>query len=219
MDPLSSAGLAVGGMALDYGASALQNRFQRKAAHEAQDFSAQQYATRYQTQVKDLKAAGLNPMLAYMQSPGSAPSGVLAQQEMPKNISSKLPEFRLATAQAAKIDAETENIKTEKKNIEALQDKLNQEIVKVGNEVLEIDQRIKTGRASEAEIRMRTELVAKEKELRDVQVQLALQEKNIKTPEEIASGTSSAVGAAHVSRALRPIIDAFAAYLATMPKK
>lgn len=45
---------------------------QNQAAANA--FSAQQYATRYQTTVKDLQAAGLNPMLAYGQGAGSAPS-------------------------------------------------------------------------------------------------------------------------------------------------
>ena len=47
-------------------------------AESAQNFSAQQYATRYQTTVKDLEAAGLNPMLAYSQGPGSSPTGVQA---------------------------------------------------------------------------------------------------------------------------------------------
>ena len=52
-----------------------RNETQRDIAAEANAFSAHQYATRYQTQVKDLQAAGLNPMLAYTQSPGSAPMG------------------------------------------------------------------------------------------------------------------------------------------------
>ncbi|QXP07886.1 MAG: DNA pilot protein [Arizlama microvirus] len=47
-------------------------------AESAQNFSAQQYATRYQTTVKDLEAAGLNPMLAYSQGPGTSPTGVQA---------------------------------------------------------------------------------------------------------------------------------------------
>lgn len=42
----------------------------------ANAFSAQQYATRYQTTVKDLEAAGLNPMLAVTNGAGSAPSSV-----------------------------------------------------------------------------------------------------------------------------------------------
>lgn len=38
------------------------------------DWSAQQFATRYQTTVKDLQSAGLNPMLAYGQGGGSPPT-------------------------------------------------------------------------------------------------------------------------------------------------
>ena len=53
------------------------------SAASAQDFSQQQYATRYQTQVADMKAAGLNPMLSYQQSPGSSPSGVTYQAQNP----------------------------------------------------------------------------------------------------------------------------------------
>jgi len=47
-------------------------------AQSAQNFSAEQYATRYQTTVKDLQASGLNPMLAYSQGPGTSPTGVQA---------------------------------------------------------------------------------------------------------------------------------------------
>lgn len=55
-----------------------QNRRAADAAEQAQGFSAQQFATRYQTTVGDMKAAGLNPMLAYSQGGGSPPSGVQA---------------------------------------------------------------------------------------------------------------------------------------------
>jgi len=55
-----------------------QNAAAADRAESAQNFSAQQYATRYQTTVKDLEAAGLNPMLAYSQGPGTSPTGVQA---------------------------------------------------------------------------------------------------------------------------------------------
>ena len=44
----------------------------------AQEFSAEQYATRYQTSVKDMQAAGLNPMLAYGGLSGSSPTSSAA---------------------------------------------------------------------------------------------------------------------------------------------
>jgi len=52
-------------------------------ANKNNAWSAQQYAWRYQTQVKDLEAAGLNPMLAYSQSPGSAPTAQQIQFQNP----------------------------------------------------------------------------------------------------------------------------------------
>lgn len=68
---LTGAGLNYAGTQ-DQIAAAQQNQ----AAANA--FSAQQYATRYQTTVKDLQAAGLNPMLAVSQGPGSSPTAQAA---------------------------------------------------------------------------------------------------------------------------------------------
>lgn len=201
-------GLAALGVGADLASTAFGNRLQTRAAHHAQDFSAQQFAKRYQTQVADLRAAGLNPMLAYGQSPGSGPSGIMPQQRTPENISSKINETRLVSAQAAKINEETENLKFERKNIATIQYKLTQEVMRTNREVDEIDQRIKTGKAQEGEHQKRQELIEQQKHLTSLQAQLAAQEKNIKRPEEIASGTEGAVQAAHISRVLKPLIDA-----------
>lgn len=64
--------------------SIMSNDANRDIANQANQFSAQQYATRYQTTVKDMQAAGLSPMLAYSQGAGSAPSGQVghAQQNV-----------------------------------------------------------------------------------------------------------------------------------------
>ena len=90
---------------------------------DAQGFSAQQYATRYQTQVKDLQAAGLNPMLAYAQSPGSAPQGVAAPVQNPADSMSKLTgallQAVLNSAQVANVQADTENKKATQDLIDA----------------------------------------------------------------------------------------------------
>lgn len=61
----------LGGMASGRAA----NSQRADTAQQANEFSASQFATRYQTTVKDMQAAGLNPMLAYSQGGGSPPSG------------------------------------------------------------------------------------------------------------------------------------------------
>lgn len=196
-------GLAVGGVAMDFANTAFANRLQTRAAHQAQDFSAQQYATRYQTQVQDLKKAGLNPMLAYMQSPGSAPSGVMANQQKAQPI-----ENILGSAQAMKVREEVYKTREETENLRVLWHKLDMEVERIGAEIKEIDSKAALNKASQSEIARRIELVAQQTKLTEIQARLAGQQYNINTPEEIASGTSSAVGAAHVSRVLKPIIDA-----------
>ena len=53
----------------------MTNEANRDIANQANAFSAQQFATRYQTTVKDMQAAGLNPMLAYSQGASGSPTG------------------------------------------------------------------------------------------------------------------------------------------------
>lgn len=59
------------------------NQTRRDIADSANEFSANMYRSRYQMQVEDMKAAGLNPMLAYMQAPGPSPTGQQAQVSNP----------------------------------------------------------------------------------------------------------------------------------------
>ena len=52
--------------------------FGQKQARKQMDFQAQQSATSYQRAVKDLKSAGLNPILAGTVGGASTPSGAMA---------------------------------------------------------------------------------------------------------------------------------------------
>lgn len=75
---------------------------QKNLQNDAQAFSAEQYAKRYQTQVADMKAAGLNPMLSYGQSPGASPSSAVASTRP----GSSYAETNLASAQTAKLESD-----------------------------------------------------------------------------------------------------------------
>jgi hypothetical protein len=92
----------------------------------AQAFSAQQYATRYQTTVKDLQAAGLNPMLAVSNGPGNAPTGqaaptfnkVAGAQMMGEAIPKALQAMNIAMDTKQK-DANVTNTVANTTNVEA----------------------------------------------------------------------------------------------------
>lgn len=73
--PLASGLFSLAGMAL-------QNKYNKEAAQQAQAFSAQQSSTAHQREVVDLRAAGLNPILSGIGGAGAATSaGVLARQD------------------------------------------------------------------------------------------------------------------------------------------
>lgn len=99
------------GALLEIGGAALGNYASAKAATKAFDREKWLYSNRYQMQVADLKAAGLNPALAYGNPAPPAPSVQQAPQRGPDFKS--VPQFQLVksaaqvnSAQAAKAQAE-----------------------------------------------------------------------------------------------------------------
>lgn len=123
--------LAVLGTALGLG-SAVQSlmgmEFASDEATAARDWSAEQAgisrqwqekmrATQYQTAVQDMKAAGLNPMLAYHQGGAGTPQGAMAQSSAASTPTRGADLSALQTAsQIRQIEAQTRNIEADTQN-------------------------------------------------------------------------------------------------------
>jgi len=86
------------------------NEMNRDLAAENTAFQERMSNTAYQRQVKDLEAAGLNPMLAYVKGGGaSTPSGTVLPMQNAVSVGVSSAE---SAGRAAKVGAEVENIGT-----------------------------------------------------------------------------------------------------------
>jgi hypothetical protein len=98
----------LGALLSTVGGALLGHGLAKDRQENAQDFSAQQFATRYQTTVQDMKSAGLNPMLAYSQGGGSPPSSSAASAQSVDTGQAYL-QSKMNSAQVANIEADTAN--------------------------------------------------------------------------------------------------------------
>jgi hypothetical protein len=169
-------------------------------------WSAQQYATRYQTQVADLKAAGLNPMMAYGQSPGSAPS---AQQVVFQNpVASAAQAYRdvqgthasssqsyasasQANAAVKQIDANVQKIEAETKNIPIEGDRLKYAIQLLAEQAAKTAQETQSQTITQKVLLQTVQKLKAETSLLDLDVEAAKSLDNI----------------GRESRQLKPIVD------------
>lgn len=73
-------GAVLGGASsvMDIAGPFIQHGWAKDAARDSMAFSERMSSTAYQRAVKDLRRAGLNPMLAYSQGSASSPSGDMA---------------------------------------------------------------------------------------------------------------------------------------------
>lgn len=148
-------GAAIGGAAGSYLDQRRAQGWQEDQAISQRDFSAAQFATRYQTTVADMKAAGLNPMLAYQQGGGSPPAGVAAAfpgtvgaANMQAYSSARQAEVAETQVEAnvSKIAQEIDNLKTDNEKSRAFIDNIREEyqnLVKQGYNLTEIGNQIR----------------------------------------------------------------------------
>lgn len=119
--------------ALSYLGGQARNKQQAASADAANQFSAQQYATRYQTTMKDMQAAGLNPMLAYQQGAGSSPSGQQAIYQ--DTLSPAVSAYQAERLQKSQADANTASADRAYKEI----DVMDSTIKKIDSETRNLD--------------------------------------------------------------------------------
>lgn len=88
------------------------NRQNRQEAQKNRDFQERMSSTAYQRAVKDMEAAGLNPMLAYSQGGSSSPSGAQATMQNPgSGMGEAFGSTAMNVLQAKMLREQLENIK------------------------------------------------------------------------------------------------------------
>lgn len=129
--PIGAIGGAIGGAVVTGGFNAYQ-------ASRNRSFQRDMSNTAYQRAVADMRAAGLNPMLAYQQGGASTPSGATASMSDP-GLGDVVTSAR--TAKDVR-----ENLKAQNENLHA-----QNEAIKQGVAVAKQDERMKKAEADRAE--------------------------------------------------------------------
>lgn len=162
------------------GGSLLSGMLNNSAASQRQDaaqtFSASQYASRYQTTVADMQAAGLNPALAYGGISGSSPTSSAASSAGTPDIGASFNQARMASAQVANVAADTENkkaqadlIHSQVRSTEASADQANAATAHYGASINKIIEETKNLPTEGARLRAATEQLIYQASLMDQQ--------------------------------------------------
>lgn len=127
--------------------SLISGKLNNDAAEERQDdaqaFSAAQYASRYQTTMNDMRAAGLNPGLAYGGISGNAPTSSAASSSGTPDLGASYNQGRMASAQVANINADTANKDAHRELMEAQASQARGSAWQSNAEVVRINESVK----------------------------------------------------------------------------
>ena len=107
--------------------------FSSKEAQDNRDFQEEMSNTSYQRAVADMRAAGINPILAAKLGGASTPAGAMA----------KIPDFGLAFAQGASADAQHRTAGATEEKVEAEVEKMEKEGILLEEQVEQAKQQVK----------------------------------------------------------------------------
>lgn len=111
---------ALGGSVIDYFGQKEANRANARMAREQMDFQERMSSTAYQRAVKDMRAAGVNPMMAYKQGGATTPSGQTATMQNPAEGLGDSASKVISTAmQKRRLDAEIDLLENQSKSQES----------------------------------------------------------------------------------------------------
>lgn len=113
--PLIAAGVSAAASA--YGAHK-QNQAQKAAAQKQMDFQERMSGTSYQRSMADMRAAGLNPMLAYSQGGATTPGG--AQPNIVNPMGTEMSGVASTALQAAQTSANVNLTKAQTRTAQAI---------------------------------------------------------------------------------------------------